>query len=80
MEVQILNLNPSFDHTGIKKHKVDGDVVRVDEVVEFCSGKGINIARVLKTLGYENYEIFNIIRGPIGKIIKDSLRAEGILS
>lgn len=80
LEVQILNLNPSFDHTGIIKHKVDGDVVRVDEVIEFCSGKGINMARVLKTLGYENYEVSNIIGGPIGKIIKDSLCAEGISS
>lgn len=35
---------------------------------------------MLKTLGYENYEVSNIIGGPIGKIIKDSLRAEGILS
>lgn len=78
--MQILNLNPSLDHTGIIKHKEDGNIVRVDEVIELCSGKGINIARVLKTLGYENYEVSNIIGGPIGKIIKDSLRAEGISS
>jgi fructose-1-phosphate kinase PfkB-like protein len=77
-KIQILNLNPSFDHTGIVKHKTNFNVVRVDEVVALSSGKGINVARVLHILGYQNYIVSNIIGGRIGKLIADGLKEEGM--
>lgn len=80
MTVQILNLNASFDHTGIIKHKCDSDVVRVDEVVPLASGKGIDVGRVLKTLGFEDYEVNNIVGGDVGDLITNGLKKEGINS
>ena len=77
-KIQILNLNPSFDHTGIVKHKTNFNVVRVDEVVALSSGKGINVARVLHILSYQNYIVSNIIGGRIGKLIADGLKEEGM--
>jgi len=77
-KIQILNLNPSFDHTGIVKHKTDSSVVRVDEVVALPSGKGIDVARVLHILGYQKYVVSNIIGGRVGELIADGLKREGI--
>ncbi|MCF8001271.1 MAG: hypothetical protein K9K76_05410 [Halanaerobiales bacterium] len=79
-KVQILNLNPSFDHTGILKNPVEGDVVRVDEVVALASGKGIDVARVLNTLGFDDYVVANILGGGVGKLIKTGLKEEEINS
>ena len=79
-KVQILNLNPSFDHTGILKNPVDDDVVRVDEVFALASGKGIDVARVLNTLGYHDYVVANILGGGVGKLIEKGLKDEEINS
>ncbi len=79
-KIQILNLNPSFDHTGILKNPVESDVVRVDEVVPLASGKGIDVARVLNTLGYEDYVVANILGGGVGKLIENGLKEENINS
>jgi 1-phosphofructokinase len=78
MKIQILNMNPSFDHTGIVKHKTDLDVVKVDEVIALPSGKGVDVARVLKALGYSDYLVSNIIGGKIGRLIEESIQEEGI--
>ena len=78
MTIQILNLNASFDHTGVLKHKTDSNVVRVDEVVALASGKGIDVGRVLKTLGYDNYVVNNIVGGDVGELIINNLKKEGI--
>ncbi|MFW6380905.1 MAG: 1-phosphofructokinase family hexose kinase [Bacillota bacterium] len=77
-DVQILNLNPSLDHTGILKKPLTGDVVRVEEVVPLASGKGIDVARVLKTLGYDHYVVANILGGGVGRLIKENLDEENI--
>src|SRR6056297_2516490 len=79
-KVQILNLNPSFDHTGILKTNVESDVVRVDEVVALASGKGIDVARVLNILGYDDYVVANILGGGVGKLIEKGLKEEKINS
>ena len=79
-KIQILNLNPSFDHTGILKNPVESDVVRVDEVVPLASGKGIDVARVLNILGYEDYVVANILGGGVGKLIESGLKEENINS
>ncbi len=79
-KVQILNLNPSFDHTGILKTNVESDVVRVDEVVALASGKGIDVARVLNILGCDEYVVANILGGGVGKLIDKGLKNEGINS
>lgn len=78
MTVQILNLNASFDHTGIIKHKADSNVVRVDEVVPLASGKGIDVGRVLKTLKFEDYVVNSIVGGDVGYLITQGLKKEGI--
>ncbi len=78
--IQILNLNPSFDHTGIIKHNVNSNVVRVDEVIPMVSGKGNDVARVLNILGFNNYEVSNILGGDVGNIIIKELKKEGIKS
>ncbi|AZO94281.1 PfkB family carbohydrate kinase [Halocella sp. SP3-1] len=80
MKIQILNLNPSFDHTGIVKHETESNVVRVDEVVALSSGKGIDVARVLHILGYKDYIVSNIIGGKVGRLIKAGLEEEGLKS
>ena len=80
MTVQILNLNASFDHTGILKHKTESNVVRVDEVVALSSGKGIDVARVLNTLKFNDYQVNNIVGGAVGEIIIRGLEKEGINS
>lgn len=78
MKTQILNLNTSFDHTGIIKHPTDSNVVRVDEVVALSGGKGIDIARVFKELGYNNYMVSNILGGSVGNLIEDKIDKENI--
>lgn len=79
MHIQILNLNASFDHTGICHRSIEGQsVVRVDEVVALVSGKGVDVARTLHALGYLNYEVSNIIGGITGQIIEWELAREGL--
>mgnify|MGYP006302976865 CR=1 FL=1 len=80
MKTQILNLNTSFDRTGIIKHPTDNNVVRADEVVALAGGKGIDIARVFKELGYNNYIVSNILGGSVGNLIEDKIKKENIKS
>jgi len=78
MKTQILNLNTSFNHTGIIRHATNSDVVRVDEVVALSGGKGIDVARVFKKLGYNNYTVSNILGGNVGDLIEKKMNEENI--
>lgn len=68
----ILNMNPGFDqwHMIRKEPTVQG-VYRADHVLRMISGKGLNVARVLRNLGFLDYTCVNILGGRIGSIISE---------
>jgi 1-phosphofructokinase family hexose kinase len=79
IHIQILNLNASYDHTGICYKSIAGQtVVRVDEVVALASGKGVDVARTLHALGFTNYTVSNVVGGKIGRLIEEELQREGL--
>lgn len=75
----ILSMNPGYDqwHVVYNPPAIDG-VFRADKVFRFVSGKGLNVARVLKNLGFNGYICLNIIGGGTGEIISQNSRKEGI--
>jgi 1-phosphofructokinase family hexose kinase len=79
IHIQILNLNASFDHTGICRRSIaEKTVVRVDEVIAFASGKGVGVARALHSLQFRDYRVSNIVGGMVGQIIEKELQREGL--
>ncbi|MEJ5229056.1 MAG: PfkB family carbohydrate kinase [Pseudothermotoga sp.] len=79
MSIQILNLNPCYDHwVIIQKPPRTPNVLRGEYVVKLVDGKGLNIARVFKTLGFEDYTCINILGGEVGKIIHEKCQEDGI--
>lgn len=79
IEFIILSMNPGFDRWLVVHNKPPFEtVVRADSVLKLVSGKGINLARVLSTFDFENYECLNIIGGEIGRLIEQSCRTEGL--
>lgn len=78
-KVLILSLNPGYDQWHIvRKEPSERNVFRSDEVYRIISGKGLNVARVLHNLKYENYKCINIVGGKIGEIISERSEAEGL--
>lgn len=79
MSIQILNLNPCYDHWVIvsKPPKIP-NVLRGDHVVKLVDGKGLNIARVFKMLGFEDYTCINVLGGEVGNIIHEKCVEDGI--
>jgi 1-phosphofructokinase family hexose kinase len=66
----ILNLNPSYDHwILIDEPPVLDHVLRGKPVTKQIDGKGLNIARVLKTLGTNNFLCLNVLGGSTGAIV-----------
>lgn len=81
ISVCILNLNPCYDHWIIlEKASSIPNVLRGDKVVKLVDGKGLNIGRVLNTLGYKNYFCLNVVGGEVGKIIENGCKKEDINS
>lgn len=79
MSIQILNLNPCYDHwVIISKPPRTSNVLRGERVVKLVDGKGLNIARVFNTLGFEDYICINILGGDVGKIIHAKCEEDGI--
>jgi len=77
--VLILNLNPCYDNWVIlDRPQTTTNVERGDRVLEFVDGKGLNIGRVLKGLGYNDFTTLNIVGGLTGEIIEQSSRREGL--
>lgn len=69
-EVIIVNLNPAVDRTAVvKKYKPFGEN-RAERLIVLAGGKGANVGRALKTLGYSDYVCSGIIGGNVGKIFK----------
>lgn len=53
MAIVIVNPNPVFDRTITLERLVPGSVMRTESVEVTAGGKGINVARVLRSLGIE---------------------------
>lgn len=79
LSIQILNLNPCYDHwVIISSVPRTPNVLRGDYVVKLVDGKGLNIARVFNMLGFQDYLCVNVLGGDVGKIISAKCREEGI--
>ncbi|WP_122643310.1 1-phosphofructokinase family hexose kinase [Luxibacter massiliensis] len=75
----ILNMNPGYDqwHLICRKPAAE-NVYRSDEVLRAPSGKGLNTARLLHRVGYEDYVCINILGGGTGRLISELARCEGL--
>ena len=75
----ILNLNPCYDHWILLDRRPQMlHTLRGESVVHQIDGKGLNIARVLGTLGSTDHHCLNVLGGTVGKIIADRAAAIGI--
>lgn len=72
-----VTLNPAIDQTIELDALVEGDTNRVAAIRWDVGGKGINVARVLKELGYEPLAC-GFAPGGMGRMIEDSLLDAGI--
>ena len=77
-EVIIVNLNPALDRTAIVKKYNPFGVNKAERLVVLAGGKGANVGRALKTLGYNDFVCSGIIGGEIGKIFQKRLEGEQI--
>ncbi len=77
-EVIIVNLNPALDRTAIVKKYNPLGVNKAERLIVLAGGKGANVGRALKTLGYNDYICSGIIGGKIGEIFKEKIEKEGI--
>ena len=72
-----LTLNCAIDETVEVDHFSEGDTNRVGAIRRDIGGKGINVARVLKELGYEPLAS-GFAPGNLGRMIEDTLVDSGI--
>lgn len=72
-----VTLNPAIDQTIEVDRFVEGDTNRVTSMRLELGGKGINVARGLKELGYEPLAM-GFAPGDMGRVIEDQLRDMGI--
>ena len=63
MAIVIVNPNPVFDRTIALERLVPGSVIRTESVEVTAGGKGINVARVLRSLGIESSLLVPVGRG-----------------
>jgi 1-phosphofructokinase family hexose kinase len=75
----IVNLNLAIDHIVEVEELRAGEVQRSLRERRQAGGKGVNVARVLKTLG-EPSLLLGFAGGEAGEFIEANLRAEGIAS
>ena len=72
-----VTLNPAIDQTIEVDRFVEGDTNRVASIRLDIGGKGINVARGLKELGYEPLAM-GFAPGDMGRVIEDQLADLGI--
>src|SRR5215212_4625879 len=72
-----VTLNPAIDETVEIDQLVPADTNRVLAIRRDIGGKGINVARVLKELGYEPLAM-GFAPGRFGGMIEEQLEDEGI--
>ena len=72
-----VTLNPAIDQTVAVDRLIEGDTNHVTSMRIDIGGKGINVARGLKELGYEPLAM-GFAPGDMGRVIEDHLRDLGI--
>ena len=72
-----VTLNPAIDETVELDQLVPADTNRVVAIRRDIGGKGVNVARVLKELGYEALAM-GFAPGRFGRMIEEQLADEGI--
>lgn len=77
--IYTVTLNPSIDYVIKLDHLNNGSVNRVSEENVYPGGKGINVSRILKTLGYDNIAT-GFVSGFTGDFIINSLNELDIKS
>ncbi|MGC8972011.1 MAG: 1-phosphofructokinase family hexose kinase [bacterium] len=78
METLIINLNPALDRTAIVDKYNPYGVNKAKGLIVLPGGKGANLGRTLKILGYRDFICSGILGGTIGTIMKKLLDKEGI--
>lgn len=74
----IVNLNLAIDKTASVDKIRRGRIFRFPEALTFAGGKGVNVSRVLTTLGGIG-DIMGFVSGYNGKWIESSLKKEGMV-
>ena len=77
MKNLILNLNFGVNKTAVIPSFRGGHVYRFDEALTTPGGKGVNVARALKSLG-ELVPLTGFLSGHNGEWIEEALRKEGL--
>ena len=75
--IYTLTLNPALDYVVKTEEFLPGELNRMDSEQLFVGGKGINVSRVLKTLGVSSTAM-GFVAGFTGKEIEEVLIKEGI--
>lgn len=78
VETLILNFNPALDRTAVVERYNPYGINKAKRLIVLPGGKGANLGRTLKTLGYRDFVCSGILGGSIGKIVKELLDREGI--
>lgn len=77
--IYTVTLSPSIDYVVKLNHLNKGNVNRVNSENIYPGGKGINVSRVLKTLGHDSMAT-GFISGFTGDFIENSLKQLGVKS
>lgn len=78
MKIATVTLNPAIDRNIVYHGSFKaGELNRVNNAVVNAGGKGINVSRMLKKLGYDAYT-YGFVGGYQGKMLCDMLEKEGI--
>jgi len=72
-----LTLNPAVDQTMWVPHLQVGTVNRAREVHLDPAGKGVNVSRMVRRLGWPTIA-FGFLAGEVGEIVRQALEAEGV--
>lgn len=78
VETLILNFNPALDRTAIVERYNPYGINKAKRLIVLPGGKGANVGRSLKTLGYRNFVCSGILGGAIGRVMKELLDKEDI--
>jgi len=78
LETLIINLNPALDRTAIVEKYNPYGPNKAKRIITLPGGKGQNVGKALKNLGYTNFICTGFLGGNIGEKIKEMLDQEGI--
>ncbi|MBC7473882.1 MAG: 1-phosphofructokinase family hexose kinase [Candidatus Sericytochromatia bacterium] len=73
-----ITLNASIDKTAIINNFKTGKINRLDKPLEFAGGKGLNVTRALKNLGYHDTLSTGFVGGKNGEKLKILMDLENI--